>query len=126
MSIQLSNESVVAGGVDPPLTSVTAGYELGSDGHVYKSANGAQTKLGDWITPQSGMGNYECEFTLSSGSALSSNTASTWANLGTTQSCALTKGPGTFTSHVSVQIRDVATHTVQATCTVTLEDLLSH
>lgn len=126
MTISLSNATIVAGGVDPPMTSVTAGYILGSDGSIKKSVNGTLTSLGSWISPASGESGYECEFSLTSGTTLSSNTAPSWTNLGTAQSIALTKGPGTFSSVVSVQIRDVATHTVQASCSITLEDLLSH
>lgn len=126
MTISISNATIIAGGVDPPVTSVTAAYELHPDGSIDKFVNGTRTPIGSWDSVANQGSSYECEFTLTSGSALSSNTASSWTNMGNTQSFALTKGPGTFSSVVKVQIRDVATHTVQATASITLEDLLSH
>lgn len=126
MTISLSNATVVAPGVDPPVTSVTAGYSLNSDGSISKNVNGTKTNIGNWDSVANQGSSYECEFALTSGTTLSNNTATTWTNLGTNQGFALTHGVGSVSSVVSVKIRDVATHTVQASCSITLNDFLSH
>lgn len=100
----------------------TAAYRLGSDGIVYGGENGGYYFIENWITPQSGMADYEALATVTSGT-LSSGTAGTWLNLGTTQTWTRTKGgasSGTSTVTFTVQIRKVGTTTVLDTATITL------
>lgn len=125
--ISLSDATVVASGAFHVGAQETAGYEFGLDGHVYKVVNGVATKIGDWITPQTDMGNYECEFTLESG-PLSFGTLGSWLDLGgtTAPSFANTlKSIGSTTTKVGVVIRNKTNHSEQASCTVTLIDFLS-
>jgi hypothetical protein len=126
MAIQLSNATVLAGGVSPPLSSVTAGYELHPDGSIWKSVNGTKTNIGSWDTVANQGASYECKFTLSSGTALTSNTAPSFTSMANIQSFALTKGVGSFTSVVAVQIEEIANHGNTVSATITLRDALSH
>jgi hypothetical protein len=128
MTIQISDYAVSAGGLSPPLTEARAGYELNSSGDIKKNVNGSITDVGDWLTPKSGMSGYEARFTVQSGTP-SYGTFGSWLNLGTSRGFGqvdTSSAGGPIQSSVLVEIRDVATQTVQDSCVVSLSAYLTH
>lgn len=103
--------------------TATAVYRLANDGNTFMT-NGTNNvdDVGDWITPQNNMGNYECRVDLTSGS-LTSGTTGAWQSLSTTRSWTLVRpaasGDGTTTATGTVQIRRAADALVMATATIT-------
>ncbi len=128
MTIQLSNISVASSTVSPPGTEARVEYWLDAAGDIVKSINGGNSDAGDWISPKSGMSNYECRFTLLSGST-PYGTLGSWLDLAITQKVGLVDssvaGSGLISS-VRVEIRDKAMHTTQASCTLSLFAWLFH
>lgn len=115
-SIALTNETVEA---ELAAGTATAGYRINSGGTVDTLRNGAATGEGTWLLGGSA-GDFEVFINVTSGS-LSSGTAGSWVNLGSTQTWTRARtGPGVATCIFTVTIRDVATQTTQATATVTL------
>ena len=103
----------------------TAGYRLTNAGLIDVIPAGSFVPAGAWISPQSGMGDYEARATVSSGSGgtLTGSATATWLNLGTTRSWTLSSGTsGLLCDRVlTIEIRDVATSTVRASATITLQ-----
>lgn len=104
--------------------TVTATFTLDSagvaSGATSPGGTGGGTYSGEWmlVGPSSA---YEARFTITSG-ALSTGTAGTWLNLGTSRAWTVTRNTvGTSTCQGTVEIRDAATLTVLATATITLE-----
>lgn len=126
MTISLSNQTLLAAGVSPPQTQVSASYAVNNDSSITKVINnGSAVNLGAWDSASTGQSAYEVEFTMLTGTC--SGTFGSWLNLGTSRSIIkISTVIGFIAATVQVQIRDVATHTVQATCTITLDCNLTH
>lgn len=124
MTIQLSNQNILASVISPALP--TAQYTVGSDGNVYKAINNAPAvDIGDWITPQSGMSGYEVRATLNSGSLVAGSSAvGTWINLGASASWwnTDTTGGGPSVANMTVEIRPTG-GAVAASATIILTSL---
>jgi hypothetical protein len=98
--------------------SATASYQLTNSGTV-KNQDG--TTLESWLLSGSASA-YEVNATLVSG-ALTTGTTGSWLNLGTTQTWSIinsARDNSVKTASLTVQIRDVATQTVQASANITL------
>lgn len=104
-------------------SAATAQYQLGNDGNV-SATQGSNTLIdvGDWITPQTNMANYEARVDMTSGS-LSSGTTGAWQSLATSRVWVLNRsaiaGDGTSTAQGTVQIRRASDAVVLATATIT-------
>jgi hypothetical protein len=100
------------------------GYQVANDGYVYTGAGNfspSYSQFEQWDTSSSTVGNYEVRATLNSGTT-PTGTLSTWLNLGTTRTWSLSAAAGNFqTCNLTIEIRDTATSTVQATAILTLE-----
>jgi len=120
--ISISNQTVSDVGVNNP---ASAGYRLTDAGAIQTIVNGSATTIGNWISPLSGFSDYEVEVTVtgSGGTFTGPTGAGVWSNLGTTRTWELSSSAsGAFFSRtLTVSIRDVATSTVQATATITLQ-----
>lgn len=117
--VQLFDQSLSDDQTAPTDASVSLAVNAG--GTVsFALGGGGSTTLHTWLLVGSA-GDYEVMATQTSGT-VSSGTVSTWLNCGTTRSWSVvfTSNNGTKTCTLTIQIRDVATGTVQATCTVTL------
>jgi hypothetical protein len=120
-TIALSNRTIsafinVAGTATSTLTLASTGEAIGS---VTPSGSGDGN-----YSPQWGVGtttsNYEARWTTTAG-ALSSGTAGTWLNLGTSRAWAVSRGaPGSSSCTGTLEIRDTVTGIVVATATITL------
>lgn len=120
-TISLSNATVSAYGTD---TTAYSQYNLSSTGDIQAVTTGdspGTVDIGDWISPKTNMGNYECLATVTSGT-LTSGTTGTWLNLGTLRSWRVSRplSNGTSTCQFTVAIRLVGTTTNLATATITL------
>ena len=105
---------VVSDIASPP---VTVSYSLQSDGAI------AFTNILDvryWITPQSGMSDYEVLATLNYG-ALASGTIGSWEDLSVTRTWELTANSGFVQAQIILQIRRIGTTTVLDSATITLQ-----
>lgn len=128
MTIQLSNETIVAGALWPIATEARATYRLENTGDVFKFVNGVATDVGDWINPKTGMSDYECRATLASGQSPSSGALGTWQGLETSREWNLVdevRSGGFLNSTLTIEIRDKATQTVQASATISLNAMLT-
>ena len=116
ISAQLHNQSLYASAVN---STATASYQIASSGNVI--GNGATLEA--WlIGTGANSSSYEVMATQSSGSAVS-GTLGSWLNCGTNRSWSISNGArnnSVITGVISVQIRDVATQTVQASASITL------
>lgn len=122
-AIALSNQTVQDLGANNPASS---GYRLSNGGDVVTLINGGASTVGAWISPATGFADYEVEAVVASGSGgtLTGTTGSgTWQNLGTTRTWTLSSSTsGLFCDRVlTISIRDVATATVRATASITLQ-----
>lgn len=116
ISVQLHNQYVYVAVTN---ATATASYQIASNGNVV----GGGSTLEAWLTG-AGMSsaNYEVMATQSSGSTVS-GTLGSWLNCGTSRTWSISNGArnnSVITGVISVQIRDVATHTVQASASITL------
>ena len=104
--------------------SATTGYRVANDAFIYTgtgSVSPSYSQFEQWDSVPSTVGNYEVRATLNSGTT-PTGTLNTWLNLGTTQTWTLTAPTGNFrTCNLTIEIRDTATSTVQATAILTLE-----
>jgi hypothetical protein len=100
--------------------SVTGTYWLYLSGSVKDQS---LTNLETWL--HSGVStDYEARATFQSGDALTSGTLGSWLNLSTSRSWSLTAAAGSdLASSFLVEIRDVATSTVQASANITINVL---
>lgn len=99
--------------------TAVASYQIGSDG---KARDGAGNVLESWLLGGGPASNYEVQATYSSG-AVPSGTLATWLNCGSSRTWFVSNGArnnSVISSAISVQIRDVATQTVQASASITL------
>ena len=122
-AISLSNYTVYSFGTDVAATST---YTLSSTGDITRTISGDTSgtlDIGDWISPKSGMSNYECLATLVSGTFSTTAGTGVWLNLGTSRSWSRSKGAassGISNCVFTLQIRQVGTTTVLASATITL------
>lgn len=119
--VSLSNRTIDAV-VGSPGTA-TAQYQLLSTGEaigsVSPSGSGAGSYLPEWGQGLAGAG-YDARFTITSGT-LSTGTAGTWLNLGTTRSWTRSRSAlGISAVTGTMEIRDAGTLVVLATATITL------
>lgn len=113
VSLTLFSEIVNELGAAP----ATASYSLQSDGRIVFTN---QFDEQFWITPQSGMSDYEVLATLTSGT-LTSGTTSVWLGLGTTRTWSITTPSGLRTTQFILQLREVGGTEVLASATINLE-----
>ncbi len=104
-----------------PGPSATATYRLESDGDIGATeANNTVNDVGDWITPQTNMANYECRADVTSGT-LSSGTTGAWQSLSTTRTWTrINSGSGTIDAVFTLQIRRASDAVVVDTASITL------
>ena len=104
------------------ILSANAGWRASNDSYVYTGVgSGAPTytQREQWDSIPATVGNYEIYVSYTGDTP--SGTFNTWLNLGTTRTWLLTASPGNvLAATLSVQIRDTATSTVQATATINL------
>ena len=98
-----------------------AEFVLGSNGEAYeyrKPVSGSDVQIFTWLLSGSA-GDYEARVTVTSGT-LDSGTADTWEVLSTSRRYGVARTTtGSESCTFDVEIRDTATQTVQASCTVT-------
>lgn len=119
-SVSLSNETISALSVSP--ADASASYRLNANGLVQGIRNGSTATEGTWLLGGSA-GAFEVRATTVSGS-LDSGTTGSWLNMGSTHTWTRTRTAdtsGTSQWTGTIEIRDVATQTLQASATVTLE-----
>lgn len=121
-TVSLSGYQVNSYGTDQAASS---SYTLSSTGDITFTisgdTNGTQD-IGDWISPKSGMANYECLATVTSGT-LSGGIAGSWLSLDTPRSWSRNRTSiltGQTSCTFTLQIRKVGTTTVLATATIVL------
>lgn len=120
-AISLTDQSATATTLDG--STATAVYMLANDGNIMATfGSNAVIDVGDWITPQTNMANFECRVDMTSGS-LSSGTTGAWQSLSTSRSWSLVRpnvsGAGISSATGTVQIRRASDATVMATATIT-------
>lgn len=97
----------------------TSTYRIDSDGYVYHVEGGIPTAQYQWNQSGNATSAYEAYAIVISGTV--SGTAGSWVGLGTDRDWAVSDliadGEGRFGT-LSIQIRDVATSTVQASATI--------
>lgn len=120
-----SNVSVILQGFsssDFDSGSATAGVQFDSDLSVYNRKGGAYIDKGDWVVGDSpSNSDYEAKFELISGTALTSNNASTWSVLSSDRYALLQRtSEGTSSSQVKGSIRSASSGQLLATANYTL------
>lgn len=112
-------DNVNALNIDPG--DAIAAISLQSDGDIELSENGIANDVGDWITPKTGMANYDVKATLLSGSLTAGTTGSN-LNLGTTRSWTRSQtSVGSSVAQIRLDITFTGTSSpVLATKTITL------
>lgn len=100
----------------------TAGFMFGENGAVYKYLNDTPIVVSYWVTPQTGMGDYEIRATVSSGSTPDSGTIGSWETLDTARFWELANPTPTTTdtSVLLIEIRWTGNSVVQDSATYTL------
>lgn len=117
VTVQLSNQSVTKITIN---STAVASYAINSNGNVVGVPGGT---LEAWLTGTGATSsNYEVMASQTSGSPVSGSLG-TWLNCGSSNAWSIANGNrnnSVITGVISVQIRDVATHTVQASASITL------
>ena len=116
----LTNHSITATGGGTVTATFTLDNAGVASGATSPGGTGGGTYSGEWmlVGPASG---YEARFTILSGT-LSTGTAGSWLNLGTTRTWTVSRSTiGSTICQGTVEIRDAATLAVLATATITLE-----
>lgn len=97
----------------------TAGYRIDSDGYVYHLDNATPTTQFQWNQSGNASSAYEAQALVTLGSV--SGTTGSWVGLGTDRDWSVSDltadGEGKIATMV-IQIRDVATSTIQASGTI--------
>lgn len=116
-TVNFNDAVVTAAGVP----AQSAGYRIDANGFVYQVINGADTSLGQWVTPTSAAGNYEVFASLVSGT-LSFGTTGSWvATSGSPLWTRTTAIAGTInTVELVMDVRATGTGTILDTWSVTL------
>ena len=115
ITVSITNQSVSASAFGPAV----AYYQVTNAGTV-KNQNGAV--LESWLLGGGTPSNYDARATLISGT-LTSGTTGTWFNCGSTLTWSVTNSAhdnSVKTAVILVEIRDVATSTVQDSATITI------
>jgi hypothetical protein len=118
VTVQLHNHD----DYEAAIGSVTASYQINSNKNVYDTSELVET----WLLGSGALSSaYEVMATLVSGTLDAGSSATgTWLNCGGTSTWTRTniaKNNSVKSASLTVSIRDVATHTVQATAAVTLQ-----
>jgi hypothetical protein len=117
--ISISDVTAESEEVNP--AAATAAYRLTSAGNIeHTTGDNTVVDMGDWITPQTNMANYECRADIVSGT-LSTGTTGAWQSLSSTRTW--TKQQvinGTSTVSFTLQIRRASDAVVMDSATVTL------
>lgn len=125
--IFLKGHFIVGLGVFPGDVNAIAQIDVNSDGTLTstRAPQAAQNFTGEWLLAGAAS-SYECRWTSTSGT-LSTGAASVWLNLGTTQSFGViwSGGIGAKSCTGTLEIRDVATGTIQALVTISLRSELA-
>lgn len=103
-------------------TATQATYTLNTSGIVQKSEGGSTTTLETWLL-NGAAGDYEARATVSSGDSPTGSALSTWLALSSTRAWTLQDAVVDgipLTCVLLVEIRDVATNTVQTSASITL------
>jgi len=100
-------------------SSMTAGVSLNGNGSLSIYYNGSPIVVGDWITPQTNMSDYEVRATLSSGDT-PDGTLGSWLSLATTKSWTLQSSSGALSSDILLEVRWTGDNSVQDSATYTL------
>lgn len=102
------------------LSTATATYTIASNGNVVENSS---LILEAWLTGTgASASNYEVQATQTSGVSVT-GTLGSWLNCGSNNAWSISNGNrdySVFTGVIAVQIRDVATHTVQASASITI------
>lgn len=117
-TIQLSNRTVSRVTISP--TVATVSYRISADGNV--NAGVSFTDVGDWITPQNNMANYEVRATQTGGvEPITGSALNTWLACTVNRTWTLVNNTaGTIQeSTMLVEIRNAATAIVGASATIT-------
>lgn len=113
-----------------PTTTQTAGFKFKTDGTIDKMNNGVDAYIQDWwsAAPSGGIGSsYQVRATLSGGSAPngSSSALNTWFTMSSDIHWLASQGSiGSRNCVILVQIRDVATMTIQDSATYDMTALI--
>lgn len=103
-----------------PSGSATVAYTLGNDGIIYKADEFGTEAVGQWITPQTNMANYECFASLNSGDS-PTGTLSAWQSLSSTRAWSLTRSALAIAScELAIQIRRASDAVVLDTAVIQL------
>jgi hypothetical protein len=114
--VTLSNISCTSSMVGVP---ATAQYTLSSTGDINGTLNtNTVIDRDDWLTPKTGMSNYEARATVTSGT-LTSGTTGAWQSLGTSRTWTLTTS-GIAQVVMTIEIRRASDAVVQDSATITL------
>lgn len=100
----------------------TGGFVFKSNGTIAKYVEGVPIVVGNWITPQTNISQYEIRFTKNSGSDPTSGTLNTWMALSTDRRVEVqTSTPlDVITSEILAEIRWTTNNEVQDSGTLSL------
>lgn len=84
-------------------------WRIDADGFTYVFSGGSPIQDLSWISPQSGMSNYDVRATWLSGDVPSGSALSTWLNLSADRTW---NWGGTVTSRINVEIRQSSTGSI--------------
>jgi hypothetical protein len=115
-SISLSDYSVYA--PPPGVGAALAGYQLTSGGYAQRKINtGSYSDVEQYCFGAASDFEVKAEYTGDT----PTGTFSTWLALSSTRTWTMVNGsPGILTADITLEIRDVATSTIQDTATITL------
>lgn len=109
--------------IDPTTASCT--FQLESDGDIGRVQGATPSDQGDWLSPKLGMGDYEARATITSGT-LTSGTAGSWLNLGTTRSWNVQQsGVGEKACTFTLEIRRASDGEVLDSAPVTIQAIVN-
>jgi hypothetical protein len=102
-TINISNATILHLAHTP--ANASAAYRLDNAGNIIRFNGATPTDMGDWITPQVNMANYESRATLNSGTT-PSGTLNTWQALTSNRTWTLSRSTvGTSSCSITVEIR---------------------
>lgn len=119
-SVDVPNDTIQALSIAP--TDATATYRLNANGLIQGIRNGSTATEGTWLLGGTASA-FEVRATLQSG-ALDGGTVNSWMNLGSSRDWTRVRtenSTGTNSAVLLIEIRDVATQTVLASGTITLQ-----
>jgi len=118
-SISISDDTVQA--TRTGSGTAAAQYSLLNTGVVREISNGVVTDIGSWLLAGSAA-DYECRMTMTSGTNFTGDALSTWLNLGTSRTWALSKSSpeGTNTGTATLEFSPAGSNTPIASATITI------